>query len=63
MSDTDLKIRIERQENIFARCMVMIQRDIEESNEAIQELKATIERLQEQVRELEERVDVLLSVG
>ena len=60
---TDLKIRIERQENIFACCMVMIQRDIEESNEAIQELKATIERLQEQVRELEERVDVLLSVG
>jgi polyhydroxyalkanoate synthesis regulator phasin len=49
MSDTDLKIRIERQENIFARCMVMIQQDID--------------RLQEQVRELEERVDVLLSVG
>ena len=50
---TELKIRLEKQENILARCMVMIQQDIE--------------RMEERVEELEGRVDVLeryeLSVG
>ena len=39
MNDKDLKLRLERQENIFARCMVMIQQDIERLEERVEKLE------------------------
>ena len=42
MKQTDIWIRLEKQENIFARCAVMIQRDIERLEERIEALEAKI---------------------
>ena len=39
MNNEDIRIRLEKQENIFARCAVMIQRDIEALEERVAKLE------------------------
>jgi 3-deoxy-D-manno-octulosonate 8-phosphate phosphatase KdsC-like HAD superfamily phosphatase len=39
MNDTDIKIRLEKLENIGARVAVMLQRDVERLEERVRELE------------------------
>lgn len=58
MNNEDIRIRLEKQENIFARCAVMIQKDLEMINNEAEALQVEVKELKERIEALEKKESV-----